>query len=186
MNRRSIARSVSLLAVGALAPLCLAAGEANHNIELQKEGIGLIRQVEEVARDVRYNAGRLNSFTSTSLISKWTHLHHLAEIKSLVNEGLAPALDRLAEIQPQLPEWKQQSVDKMMSAARTLAADTNAAIVSKQDAGTVPPFLNAEYKTLVSKIYEHAEALVKTSDAAGTYAVARLKAAEAGLKPPTT
>ena len=44
--------------------------------------------------------------------------------------------------------------------------------------------MNAEYKTLVATVYEHAEALVKISDAAGTYAVARLKAHEAGLNIP--
>ena len=44
--------------------------------------------------------------------------------------------------------------------------------------------MNAEYKGLVTRIYEHAEALVKTSDAAGTYAAARLKAHEAGVKVP--
>lgn len=72
----------------------------------------------------------------------------------------------------------------MLDAAKTLAADTNSAILTKNDAGTVPPAMNAEYKDLVTRIYEHAETLVKTSDAAGTYASARLKAAEAGVKVP--
>jgi hypothetical protein len=180
----SITRRVSMLAVIALAPSAFAASVTVQQLEMEKEGIQLINQVEEVARDVRYNAGRLNSFTRTLQVSKWTHIHHLDQIKSLVNDGLRPALARLTEIQPQLPDWKQQSIDKMLETAKTLAADTNDAILTKNDAGTVPPAMNAEYTALVTRIYEHSEALVKTSDAAGTYAAARLKAAETGVKVP--
>ena len=184
MMFRSTFRNVSMLAVIGLLPSAFAASATEEQIKMQKEGIELIRQTEEVARDVRYNAGRLNSFSTTLLTSKWTHVHHLVQIESLVNEGLRPALARLAEIQPQLPEWKQQSIDKMLEAARMLAADANLAIVAKREAGTVPPAMNTEYKASIARIYEHAEALVKTSDAAATYAIARLKADEAGVKVP--
>lgn len=184
MILESITRRVSMLAVIALVPSAFAASATMEQLAMEKEGVQLIRQVEEVARDVRYNAGRLTSFTSNLQINKWTHVHHLDQIKSLVNEGLRPAMARLTEIQPQLPDWKQQSIDKMLEAAKTLAADTNDAILTKNDAGAVPPAMNAEYKKLVSRIDEHAEALVKTSDAAGTYAAARLKAAEAGVQVP--
>ena len=184
MNVRSITRSVSMLAVIGLLPAAFAASGTVQQLELEKEGVQLINQVEEVARDVRYNAGRLNSFTGSMQISKWTHYHHLEQIKSLVNDGLRPALTRLTEIQPQLPDWKQQSIDKMLESAKTLAADTNSAILTKNEAGAMPPAMNTEYKELVTRIYEHAEALVKTSDAAGTYAAARLKADEAGVKVP--
>jgi hypothetical protein len=173
-----------MLAVIGLLPAAFAASVTSQQLEMEKEGVQLIRQVEEVARDVRYNAGRLNSFTSSMNISKWTHVHHLDQIKSLVNDGLRPALTRLNEIQPQLPDWKQQTIGTMLESAKTLAADTSSAILTKNEAGTVPPAMNAEYKELVTRIHGHAEALVKTSDAAGTYAAARLKAAEAGVKVP--
>ena len=180
----SIARSVSMLAVLGTLPAAFAASVTNEQLGMEKEGVQLIRQLEEVGRDVRYHTGRLNSFSSTLRISAWTHAHHLQQIRSLVNEGLQPALARLTEIQPQLPEWKQQSIDKMLEAARSLAADTNSAILAKNETGTTPPSMNAEYKDLVARMYEHAEALVKSSDAAGTYAAARMKASEAGLKVP--
>jgi hypothetical protein len=51
-----------------------------------------------VARDIRYHADRLNSFIGSAQISRWTHHHHLAQIKSLVNGGLRPALQWLTEI----------------------------------------------------------------------------------------
>jgi hypothetical protein len=175
-------RHVSMLAAFALIPAAFAASVTPEQLAMEKEGVQLIRQVEEVARDVRYNADRLNSFTRSMHISKWTHVHHLAQIKSLVNEGLRPALTRLEEIQPQLPDWKRQAIDKMIESAKALAADANDAILTKNEAGTTPPAMNAEYKGLVTRIYAHAEALVTTSDAAGTYAAARLKAHEAGVK----
>lgn len=184
MITATITRRVSMLAAFALIPSAFAASGTNDQLEMEKEGVQLVRQVEEVARDVRYNAGRLNSFTNTIQISKWTHVHHLEQIKSLVNDGLRPALARLEEIQPQLPDWKQQAIDKMIESAKALAADANDAILTKNEAGTTPPAMNAEYKGLVTRIYDHAEALVKTSDAAGTYAAARLKAHEAGVKVP--
>jgi hypothetical protein len=182
MKNASITRRLSLLAVVGLLPAGLVAD--NNSAQMQKEGIQLIRQVEEVARDVRYNAQRLNSFAKDIQLSKWTHYHHLEQIKGLVNDGLRPALTRLVQIQPQLPDWKQESIDRMFEAARTLAADTNSAILTKNDAGVVPPALNTEYHDLIARINEHAEILVKTSDAAGTYAAARLKADEAGVKVP--
>lgn len=186
MIKATITRRVSMLAAFALVPSAFAAGVTPEQLQMEKEGVQLIRQVEEVARDVRYHAGRLNSFTTDMGISKWTHVHHLVQIKSLVNEGLKPALTRLTEIQPQLPDWKQQNIDRMFESAKALAADMNDALLAKNEAGAVPPAMNAEYKGLVTRIYSHAETLVKTSDAAGTYAAARLKAHEAGVKVPRT
>ena len=183
MITATITRRVSMLAAFALIPSAFA-GVTPGQLEMQKEGVQLIRQVEEVARDVRYNADRLNSFTSSMQMSKWTHVHHLDQIKSLVNDGLRPALARLEEIQPQLPDWKQQAIDNMLESAKALAADVNDAILTKNEARTTPPAMNVEYKGLVTKIYGHAAALVKTSDAAGTYAAARLKAHEAGVEVP--
>jgi hypothetical protein len=182
----SITRSVSMLAVLAAVPAAFAAGVSQERVALEKEAVQLIRQLEEVGRDVRYHAGRLNSFSDSIRISRWTHAHHLEQIRSLVNEGLKPALTRLTEIQPQLPEWKRDSIDKMVAAARTLAAGANSAIVSKNETGPGLLMLNAEYKRSVTAMYEHAQALVTSSDAAGSYALARLKATEAGLKVPTT
>ncbi|SRR5579883_326042 len=134
--------------------------------------------------DVSYHADRLNSFTRSMQISKWTHVHHLDQVKSRVNEGLRPALARLEEIQPQLPEWKQEAIDKMIEASKALAADTNDAILAKNEAGTTPPAMNPEYKGLVARLDAHSKVLVTTSDAAGAYAAARLKAHEAGIEVP--
>lgn len=180
----SLTRRVSMLAILGLLPAALVAGETKEPAELEKEGVQLIGQLEEVARDVRYNADHLKSFTSSAQISRWTHYHHLEQIKSLVNEGLRPALTRLTEIKSELPAWHQDAIDQMLDSAKALAADTNSAFLTKQDAGAVPPILNAEYKELISRIYGHSETLIKTSDAASAYAAAHLKAVEAGLKVP--
>src|ERR1700727_90035 len=122
MLSRSITRSVSMLAVlGLLSAGLVGAATAVKQVEMEKEGIQLIAQVEDVARDVHYNADRLSSLLGSTLISRWTHQHHLAQMKSLVNEGLRPALQRLTEIQPQLAAWHQDVIDQMFDSAIALA-----------------------------------------------------------------
>jgi hypothetical protein len=106
------------------------------------------------------------------------------EIKSLVNDGLRPALQRLTEIQSELPAWHRDTIDQMLTSAKALAADTISAILNQNDAGAPPIVMNEGYKELITGIDRHAEALVKTSDAAGDYAAAHLQAVEAGLKVP--
>jgi len=185
MTYKTITRSVSLLAIAGLLPAALMAAEnvpSKSQMEKEKEGIELIRQVEEVSRDLVYNAGRLNSFKSNILISHWTHVHHLDQIKELVNNGLRPAIVRLTEIQPELPAWKQESIDRLFGAAKAVTADMNSAYLTRQDAAKRPPVLDQEYKALVSQIYGHAQTLVTTSDAAETFATSLLAAEEAGLK----
>jgi hypothetical protein len=108
----------------------------------------------------------------------------LSQIKSLVNDGLRPALAQLTQIQPQLKGWHQDTINQMLNSAKALAADTNSAILNQDDKGTVPTMLNPEYKQLISSINEHAETLVKTADAAGDYAAAHAQAEDAGLKLP--
>ncbi len=181
----SINRRVSMLIIFGLLPVVLVAGESSKQFEMDKEAITLINQLEDVARDVRYNADSLKSFIGSTQISRWTHYHHLEQIKSLVNDGLRPALTELTELQPQLPAWQQDSIDQMLNSAEALAANTNSAIFTMKDAGAVPPVLNAEYRELITTIYEHSEALVKSSDTASEYAAAHLRAVEAGLKVPS-
>ena len=159
-----------------------AADHTNGQIAVEKEAIELIEQLEEIGHDLRYHADRLASFPSPgSIESRWTHYHHLEEIKALVNDELRPALKRLTDIQAQLPEWKQESIDRMLISARELAADANSAFVTKAANANVPPAMNQEYKQLVTGMQAHAESLVTTSDAAHTYAAAHLRAMEAGL-----
>ena len=172
-----IVSRLAALALVAIAPGAFTFAADQAQVDLQKEGLQLIQQLKETARDIRYHAERLESFSNSVQVSKWTHYHHLTEIKGLVNDGLQPALARLSEIQPQLASWKQEAINNLLDAAKSLSADAHSAILSKNDAGAVPPYMNAEYKDLVSKIYQHADRLFKTSDAAGNYASNQLKAA---------
>ena len=180
----SLARRVSMLAVLGLVPVTFAVGETKNQSEKEKEAITLINQLEDVARDVRYHAESLNSFAGSSQVSPWTHYHHLDQIKSLVNDGLQPALTDLTELRPQLPAWQQDSIDKMVKVANALATDTNSAIFARKTAGAIPPVVDADYKELIARVHDHSEALVKTSDAASDYAEAHLKAVEADLELP--
>ncbi len=181
---KGITKKFSTLALFGLIPAALAIGQeiSVKQLQLEKEGTKLISQMEDVARDINYNADQLDALSHRPQLSKWTHYHHLHQIKELVNDGLRPALTRLVEIQPELPSWKQDVIDQMLSSAKALAADTNSAIIERNESKNTPLVLNAEYRELISRINSHAQTLLKTSDAAADVAMAHLKANEAGLE----
>jgi hypothetical protein len=181
----SIVRSVPMLSAVLWLPQAFAA-DAIPAVELHKEGVQLIRRVEEVGREVASHADRLHSFNRGFHVGRRSHIEHLAQIRSLVNDQLRPAMERLAAIENSLPEWKQQSITMMMTAARALAGDADSAIMSKRERLTVPATMNDDYKAYVKGIFDHAEALVKKADAAATYATARLTAAKNGIPVPRT
>jgi hypothetical protein len=180
----TIARSVSMLAVIGMLPV-FAAGETvnDKSAALQREGIQLIRQVEEVSREVRFHTGRLNSLTLNMNVGREGHTQHLDRIKTLINDSLRPSMVRLEAIQRGLPEWKQAAISQMLECARTLAADTTSAILSKKETGPKPLAVNTEYRNFLASMYDHADKLVTTSDVAGDYASAHMKAVETGVKP---
>ena len=184
MSFKSINQSASMPAIFGLLPFALVAGEVREPFEIKQEGTQLIGQMENVARNIHQNADRLDSFARTGQVSMWTHKDHLMQIKSLVNDGLRPTLDRLTEIQQDLPEWQQDTIDQMLESAKALAAGANSAIRNMNENGNRPVVLNADYREFVSDINEHADFLVKTADAAGDYAEVHQKAVEAGLTVP--
>lgn len=184
MTIKSFARVAVMAAIGFL-PAALPGAETTtvRQAALERESIVLIDQIEDVARAVHYNTDALTSHGRTNR-SKWTHNHHLNEIKVLINEGLGPAVNRLTEIQSEMPEWKQKTIDTMLDSARALAADTNSAIQKMNENGGAPVVLNDEYRALLDNMDEHAKKLVRTADAAGDYAAAHRQALEAGLELP--
>jgi hypothetical protein len=181
MSLKSINQRVSMLALCGLFPIALVAGEAREPFEAKQEGTQLIGQMEDVARNIHQNADRLDSFARTGQVSALTHKDHLMQIKSLVNNGLRPTLDRLTELQQDLPEWQQDTIDQLLESAQALAANTNSAILNMNENGNRPVVVNADYRQFVSQINEHVGSMVKTADAAGDYADAHQKALEAGL-----
>ena len=171
----------ALIAVGLSLP-ALANTKTSDSLSAQEKGVQLINQVADVARDVRYSAEHLDSYNRHMQISKWSHDYHLNQIKNLVNDGLNPALAQLQDLQSQLPDWKQQAIDNMVKSATALAADANSAIVERSDSGPAPLPMNADYKAFVKQVTEHAQNLIKTSDAAAAYASAHMK--DAGIEVP--
>ena len=153
----------------------------SHTATLEQSAADLVGEIERVSHDIRYHLERLDGFTRHVGISTATHAHHLQQAKALVNEDLRPAVVRLGELQPQLPAWKQASIDHMIAAARMLAADLNSAILAKSGSDGRLPVLNADYRAHIANTLDHAESLVSTADAAYAYATARLKATRAGL-----
>jgi len=92
--------------------------KTDDSLAAQQKGVQLINQVGEVARDVRYNAEHLDSFNIR--ISERSHGYHLNQIKDLVNDDLNPALAELEDLQSQLPDWKQRTIDSMLDSAKMI------------------------------------------------------------------
>ena len=180
-----IASSVAVFGVAAV--IAEARPPMDHTREqmaVEREAVEMVAQVEEVARDVVYHAERLADLTKAPGVSRWAHYHHLDDIKALVNNGLRPALKGLTDVQAQLPEWKQESVDRMVADATRLSEDASSAYIAKASGTGLPLAMNDAYKRFISGVVANAAALVKTSDAAHSYAEAHLKASEAGLSVP--
>jgi hypothetical protein len=184
MIQQFITRRAPMVAAFAMLPVLLPASTPSRQLEVQKEGIQLVAQIEESARNIRYHADHLDSFASRMQISRDLHNNHLMQIKASVNDGLRPALQRLVEIQAELPDWKQQSIQDMHIRAAALTEHVNGAIAEAKDSAPTPPAMNREYKKLVSQVHEHAASLVRTSDAVGEYSSALLKAQDAGVTVP--
>ena len=134
-NLTRVAASV-LMAMGLSIP-ALADTKTDDSLAAQEKGTQLINQVGDVARSLRYNAEYLDSFNIR--ISERSHGYHLNQIKDLVNDGLNPALAQLQDLQSQLPDWKQRTIDSMLDSAKALAADANSAILERNESGTAPP-----------------------------------------------
>jgi len=171
-----------LMAMGLSIP-ALADTKTDDSLAAQQKGVQLINQVGEVARDVRYNAEHLDSFNIR--ISERSHTYHLNQIKGLVNNGLNPALAQLEDLQSQLPDWNQRTIDSMLTSGKALAADANSAILERNESGTAPPAMNSEYKSFVKQVEGHAQNLMDTSDAAAAYASGHMKAQKAGISVPS-
>lgn len=181
-----VAGTVALVGLIAVPQVRAAMDHTPEQIVIEKEAVQMIAQVEEVARDVQYHADRLQDLARNVDVSLWSHYHHLDGIKALVNDGLRPALARLNAIETQLPEWKQDSVARMIADAKRLADDTTSAYIAKENGGGIPAPMNDAYRRFVDDVASHATSLVKTADAAHSYASAHLKASEAGLNIPKT
>lgn len=175
---KTLALVGSVALVGLTAVAAQSRGAIDHTpsqIAVEREAVEMIAQVEEVARDVSYHAGRLRDLATTASVSRWSHYSHLDGIKTLVNDGLRPALARLTAIETQLPEWKQEAVDRMIADAKRLADDTSSAYIAKAKRGDLPAVMNDEYRGFIAGVASHSAALVKTADAAHSYGAAHLK-----------
>ena len=174
--------TLAITAAVLLFPGGFAIAETSNQIAVKKEGIVLTERVERAARAIQNEADRLNVMRSNSHIGKRTHQHHLRKIANQVNEQLKPSLERLAEIQPDLPQWKQQAIDEMRSTAVELAANTNAAILNRNAAGhNVPALMDANYGQLLQSMTVQSERLTEVADATTDYAEAQLQGVDAGL-----
>ena len=182
--RTTVTGITSALALIGLIAVPLQARAADHPqsaVALERQATDLVERTEEIGREVQYHVDRLKMLATHPELSPWSHYQHLERIKRLVNADLRPVLARLADLQRQLPAWKQESVTRMIAAAQLLADDANSAFVTKRDSFRVPAPLNGAYVQFVTEMSVHADDLVSRADLVHQFATLRAKAAEAGL-----
>lgn len=178
---RLVVATVAIVSLASATQNASADTTGKRQLAVEREAVRIVEDIEEIGREVQFHAERLNTLAGQAGISSWSHYHHLDMVRDLVNGSLQPALRRLSTIQQQQPAWKQESIDQLITAAQLLAADASSAYAKKGKNPSALPVLNEGYRQFIADVAAHATTLVKTADAAHGYAVARIKATEAGL-----
>ena len=151
----------------------------------RKEAVQMVGQVEEVARR-QVHADRLQDLSRSVDVSRWSHYHHLDGIKSLVNDGLRPALSRLL-CHRHAAARVEAGLDRPHDCrCEAPGRRHQLGLHRESERRWSAPAMNDDYKRFIADVASHADALVKTSDAAHSYATAHLKASEAGLRVPAS
>jgi len=172
--------AVGALSIALLLPV-FAAAELPQQTKARKDAIQVTRSIETTTRAIHKQADELVAAQRNNHGNQ-TQKIRLQRIADSINGQLKPAFDRLAELQPDLPEWHQTAIDQMRSSAASLAANTNAAILNR-NASTQghPVVLDPEYGQLVANMTSQAGALIQVADATSDYGSAQLKGHSAGL-----
>ena len=180
--RKSKMHSVFALTFALLLPGTLMASTTSDQTESRKEAIQLTQDIESTGRAIQKEADQLAALRRIHGMSNQSHQYSLNRIASHINEQLQPAMSRLVEIQPDLPQWHQHAIDQMHTSAATLAASANAAILNRNPSDSrMAAAVDGEYSQLLENINGRATALVQIADAAGDYGDAQLKGHRAGL-----
>ena len=115
MTTRLMALAMATAVAGVMStPTAARAGDwsSTHTATIEQSAADLVGEIERVSHDIRYHLERLDGFTRHVGISTATHVHHLHQARMLVNEQLRPAVVRLADMQSELPSWKQASINR--------------------------------------------------------------------------
>lgn len=179
---KSIPQIVYALTIVLLLPASLVASESNDQTRARKEAVQLTRQIESASRKIQDESAHLSAMQRNGQSSNRSHQHKLQAIANQVNEQLRPALMRLEEIQPDLPQWNQQAIERMRLSASNIAFHANEAVINRNEARTSQPAsFDTDYRRLVKNISDHADALTQVADATVDYGTAQLKGTQAGL-----
>lgn len=172
---------VYALTIVLLLPASLVASESNDKTRSRKEAVQLTKQIESASRKIQEESAYLSAMQRNNQSSHRSHQHKLQAIANQVNEQLRPALIRLEQIQPDLPQWNQQAIERMRLSASNIAFHANEAVLNRNEAGSLPVTFDNDYRRLVQNISNHAEVLTQVADATVDYGTAQLKGNQAGL-----
>lgn len=131
---------------------------------LYREGAELSDAVADVSADIRRHARHLERLSEQIPASRETHAAHLDAIRDLVNGPLRKRLAQLEEVRPFLPEWKQESIDRMLNSARYLAANATAAYSLKWADPRMPVAMSDSYRAYIRRMVEDVARLTEASE----------------------
>jgi len=131
---------------------------------LYREGAELSDAVADVSADIRRHARHLERLSEQLPASRETHAAHLVAIQDLVNGPLRKRLAQLDVAKPFLPEWKQESIDRMLNSARYLAANATAASSLKWADPRIPVAMSDSYRAYIRRMVEDVARLTEASE----------------------
>ena len=179
--KKSIRQTVHALTIALLLPASFAAAASSDPTQLRKEATQLTQRLEDSARKIQKEADQLQSMRMNPRLSDESHWSALNNVKEQVNNEMRPSLQRLVEIQSELPGWHQDAIDQLRVSAANLAAHANEATSNRSDRMRTKPLMDQEYAKLLDGLNNHATKIIQVADATGDYGKAQLKGNEAGL-----
>jgi predicted membrane metal-binding protein len=87
-------------------------------LEAERQAVELIGQLQDIAVDIRHDTDHLATTAASKSYTKWSRAHHLEQIQKLVDEGIFPAVARLAEIRSLLPAQSRWTGIRSLSRRR--------------------------------------------------------------------
>ncbi len=110
-----------------LLALALMPASAAVSLNTEAEASGLLKEVQSLSRQLKNDAGTLESYKWQTTLGWQTHAHQLTQTREHIN-AIGKRLDRLQAIRSATAPWQQRAIDGIVPVAANVAAHTQSAI----------------------------------------------------------
>ena len=132
------------------------------NAKFQNNATDMIQNLETRAREVRQQAGVLQTFTRfPDLNSNVSHDGKLIRIKEDVN-AMAEIVEKLQQNRAEAADWQVQFVNHLLPRMESLASNTEQAIKFVNQKPN--QLFNPNYDAYVDEIYQRSSSIVRITD----------------------